>query len=406
MKIAELLTDSKKVLLLKLSNLFLKFVSSIILIRYLGIDGKGEYFSYSQIGGVISFLLCLSIGDFFYFNSQKEINRSLFLSFRIVLIGLLLPIILLSFLLEIKIFYFYLSFILSGGLDYLTLSLLKSERRYNTVNLYLLLKSTLLLGCLVFFSLAIERLVILNLVISIALSFLFKVNNFKSFKDRVYDLKYIGKNLIQYTRSVHVNNVFGDMENKIDVLILVLFSTPTEIGLYSIAVVMVQMINHFSNLINQILSPLFNEVSNQIINSLYSTVYYSSIFFTLFIITFQNPLLKLIYNVEDQSLFYVIVILSIAFIPETLSRFLILRYKFGEGSKEYLRKISMITVILNISINLIFIPIYGILGAAITSLITYSIRYILIKRNMRIEGNEAKLLKPTEIYLSIKNQLK
>ena len=84
--------DLIKVIFLKIVNAGLKLSNSVVVVLVIGIEGRGEFFKLSQLGGILAFFLCLSLGDFFIYNVKKEIENlktfytySLFLIFMVII---------------------------------------------------------------------------------------------------------------------------------------------------------------------------------------------------------------------------------------------------------------------------------------------------------------------------------
>ena len=133
--------DLAKVILLKAVNLLLKLANSVVIVMVLGIGGRGEFFKLTQIGGVFAFFLCLSLGDYFLYNVKNKLeNIKIYFIYSIFLVLLLLVPFLILNNLGFDTLSYYVLFTLSGGLEYLTLSLLKSHRKYNFVSLFISIK--------------------------------------------------------------------------------------------------------------------------------------------------------------------------------------------------------------------------------------------------------------------------
>ena len=123
-KLKGLKSDLAKVVLLKAVNLTLKLLNSVVIVMVIGIGGRGEFFKLTQIGGIIAFFLCLSLGDYFLYNVKNRLeNIKIYFIYSFFLFLLLFfPFLIFNNLGYLTLSYFIL-FTLSGGLEYLTLSL-------------------------------------------------------------------------------------------------------------------------------------------------------------------------------------------------------------------------------------------------------------------------------------------
>ena len=173
---------------------------------------------------------------------------------------------------------------------------------------------------------------------------------------------------------------------------MAIFLDATSIGIYSVVVVLVQSLNHVTNLIVQTIAPLFKKLGKIQFNLLFNYLIIISVIFSIILILSHKIILQTFYLITSNLASYTLIILSIAIIPDTLSRLLITSYKYGERDKSYLKKISIVTAAINILLNLIVIPIYGIIGAACVSLITYSMRLLFIIFNI-FSTNDKQLLR-------------
>ena len=366
--------DIKRISILKVSNILLKFLVSILFVRLLGIEARGIFFKLSQIGGIVSFFLCLSIGDYFIYNINRGVeNSKLFLKtylfFTIVIFLVMLGS---MFFLDIENLSLIM-FVLIGTNEYLYYSYLKANRRYLNLTFLLLIRSVLLIILLLFWNASIYYLIFAYGLSSFVMIFAFIFKEYSVLKIGFFKKNELSK-LFKYAKNVHVNNVFTDFENKSDILIIAFFLSPKEIGIYSIVVVLAQSINNFTNLLTQTVSPHYKDLSKNMIVSLIKLSMTIAIIFTITMLVFGGIIITRIYGIIDSNVYIYLVILSIALIPETLSRVFVTHYKFTEANN-VLSKISIFTAIFNIGLNLVAIPYYGLYGVVIVSLFSYLIRF-------------------------------
>ena len=383
--------DLIKVIFLKIVNAALKLSNSVVVVLVIGIEGRGEFFKLSQLGGILAFFLCLSLGDFFIYNVKKEIeNLKTFYTYSLFLIFTLGFICLIITFLNYETASFFLLFTLSGALEYLTLSFLKSKRKYNTVSLYLTLKIAAFIAIIYTFKFNFNEVVITYFVCSFFTYLIFSIILFDRRIFKGTKINYSG--IIDYSKNIHLNNIFTDLENKSDIIILTIFLGNDLIGIYSIVVVLAQIINHLTHIIIQTIAPVFRSLNTKKIILLFNLLFIVSVVFSITLITTQKFLLSILYNLESTTAYITLTILCVAIIPETLNRLILTFYKYGNANKEFISKVAMVTAVINIVLNILLVPIWGIKGAAVVSLITYLTRFIIIYPNLNKELYPEKII--------------
>jgi len=390
-KLQGLRLDFSKVIFLKIINIVLKFFNSVIVVLVIGIAGRGEFFKLSQLGGILAFFLCISLGDFFIYNAKKEIeNLKIYYSYSLFLIFTLGLIIFGFIFLNYKTVSFFFLFTLSGALEYLTLSIFKSKREYNTVSLYITLKIAVFIAMIYTFKFDFDGVVITYFICSFITFIFFSINLIDR---RIFKGKQINyKSVVNFTKNIHLNNIFTDLENKSDIIILTIFLGNDLIGIYSIVIVLAQMINYITHTIIQTIAPVFKSLTIKNIVLIFNFLFLVSICFSIAMIISQKYLLSTFYNLEETIAYITLTILCVGIIPETLTRLILSFYKYGNADKEFISKVAMITATINIILNILFIPFWGIVGAAAVSLITYLIRFIIIFRNLNSELYPEKII--------------
>ena len=207
---------------------------------------------------------------------------------------------------------YFLLFILGGSLDYLTLSLFKSQRNYNTVNLFLILKTSLFILPLFIFEISINQAIYLYFIISIVLNISFQYSLANFYKAKLKAKYNELRKSINYAKLIHVNNLFTDIENKSDIIIMVMFLDAKSIGVYSVVVVLVQALNHATNLIIQTIAPLFNKLGKVQFNFLFNYLLIISVVFSLTLILSHKVILEVLYLITSNVASITLIILSVA----------------------------------------------------------------------------------------------
>ncbi len=94
------------------------------------------------------------------------------------------------------------------------------------------------------------------------------------------------------------------------------------------------------------------------------------------LIALSKPVISIIFGEEYSRTALLLSFLSIYLIPRTIG-VVGSSYLIGAGKAGIVAKLTIITAVLNFGLNLFFIPLYGALGAVITTLVTHS-AYIFV----------------------------
>ena len=392
--------DLLKVGFLKGINISLKFILSILTVRIFGIEGRGDYFKIIQLTGIVSFLLGFSVHDFFIYGRNRKENKeilelALAISFGMVLISSLLA---RTFDL-VNLQYLGLFFAFWG--EYFYFSYQKSLRKYNIISVYLLVKNAVYIGYLVWLNPSLNEAIFMYAMIT-GISYMIMYCIFNSIGRIRISIIYL-RDFYFYARYIHINNVLNDVENKVDVLLILFLLNSEEIGIYSIVVVLVQSVNNLVNVVIQAVSPTYNVISKDERRLYWNILMYISGFSFLFWMLFGQCVLSRFYYIEYSYVEFILITLALAMVPEVLSKFLVLKFKYSNLEKSLLLKFSTVSVLSNVCLNLILTPIYGLYGVAFASLFSYALRFILIFRCLSEYGytTEYRLMSLKNMYASL-----
>ncbi len=150
-----------------------------------------------------------------------------------------------------------------------------------------------------------------------------------------------------------------------------------EVGIYAAAYRLIDALNMIAVLFAGLLFPLFATMIKENINveSLvkisFSLLVIPALIFAIFSYVYANQIIDLLYthHIYEVSAIFSVLIITFVFICNG--------YVFGtlltaNGNIRLLNKIAFITVLLNIILNIILIPIYGAIGSAYASLIGFA----------------------------------
>ena len=332
-------------LLTKFFLIFIKFAITIFTSRFLGAEGRGIFVLVNQIVGIANTFISISCGEglIYYLNKSQNYKKKIFFItiFLILVFSLISSIILIS----LNIFLLICSSILVDG--------------------------DVTLNCLIFYTIG----YFLNLIIYFV--YFFKITVKKLF----YKSKDLYK-VIKYSSKIHLINFITELEYKIDNFIIVFFLDLKAVGIYSIAVTITQLVFYVTNSINTIVFPYVSSnlkiiKKDEVILDMVKLSFTSTIIILFPLVLAGFYLFPFIFGAEFLESYYIFLILAFGILAESISRVIITWFKGLNKTKELLN-ISVSCIILNIILNLYLIPILGLKGAAISSVVTYTLRMILI----------------------------
>ena len=384
-------------LLTKFFLIFIKFGITIFTSRFLGAEGRGIFVLVNQIVGIANTFISISCGEglIYYLNKSQNYKKKIFFItiFLILVFSLISSIILISLnilfpneIIDIKYRIIVLALVIPVMTEYFLHSVLKGFKLFSNYNkisiltrtiLFLLICSSILvdgdvtLNCLIFYTIG----YFLNLIIYFV--YFFKI----TVKKLYYKSKDLYK-VIKYSSKIHLINFITELEYKIDNFIIVFFLDLKAVGIYSIAVTITQLVFYVTNSINTIVFPYVSSnlkiiKKDEVILDMVKLSFTSTIIILFPLVLAGFYVFPFIFGAEFLESYYIFLILAFGILAESISRVIITWFKGLNKTKELLN-ISVSCIILNIILNFYLIPILGLKGAAISSVVTYSLRMILI----------------------------
>lgn len=179
---------------------------------------------------------------------------------------------------------------------------------------------------------------------------------------------------------VHLGTALNEAEYRLDIYILLLFLNSSAVGLYTVATVMGQILWYVSNSINTVLYPYVVSSSESSREEFSLRIIKTSFLCNLIILTslliFGSYFIELLYGEEFSYSYAVFVMLAPGLLFDTLSRGIFSWLK-GVGQPLAQTKISVLTLGMNLALNLLLIPKFGLIGAAAASTLTYTIKAMI-----------------------------
>ena len=402
--------------------------AAMIIARTLGVDGQGKYALIILLPNILYTLFDLGLpaATVYYIGKDEFSLKNIFKTN--ILLALLLSMITI-FLGVIFIYLFHQKFYsdITFKSLFLILSVLpfmffnknllvifQGKEQFEKFNIVVIINQ---LGLLIF---SVLFLVILELALTgailafiltqffmLAVSMYYLHNEFKLniFKGN-FSFNYCKDSLV-YGLKGHLSNVMAFLNYRVDLFIIAYFLNDYSVGLYSIAVTIVERLWVVSQSVSSV---LFARVSN--ISSLKEKANFTSVVArnVLFLSTLGGILfyflgeiiIKILFGNEFIDSIEPFVLLIPGVILLSTSR-IISNYFSGMGKPEINTYVAFFTTFLNISLNIYFVPLKGISGAAIATSITYSINMIIkayiFKRINKITFSEFLFIKYSDFLI-------
>ncbi len=171
---------------------------------------------------------------------------------------------------------------------------------------------------------------------------------------------------------------------QIDTLLLTHFRTLSEIGIYNVVLPTAMLLVTLGSSFALVILPLISEYwargkkleISRIINHLYSIVFILVIPISLIMILYSNLILNFLFGpnfVFGSSALKILAIGAIFYSLATINNNLIV----AVGKPKIVTKLILLAALLNLILNLLLIPPFGIIGAALATMVAYLVILIL-----------------------------
>lgn len=364
----------------KVITIIMGLFSSVFLTRYLGVELRGEYGYITQIVSILSIFLNLGLHQSYsYYYKKSEDKIKLFndyiniyiLQFILYLISSLI----LSFFLENKLFVLSILLVPSTVLLIAMEATMAVEniRLKIKVHIYSLTLKTVCFMIIYFFldtSLFIPILIIIitNIINAILYLFYYKI------KPNIFNVDFIFlKTVINFSWIPMLTSLLVTLNYNVDIFFLEYAGDYIELGLYSTAV---GIINYIWIIPDAFKEVLVSRVTRTDSNT--PTIFAAKISFYAVLTTilgfflFGELFIKILYGESFVDSYLVTVILSLGSISMLYYKIIGVQF-LAEGKRYFYFFTLFFSVILNVVLNYFLIPNYGMYGAAITSILSYTV---------------------------------
>jgi len=397
--ISKFTIDTSITFITRIVQLGLGIGTSVIIARVLGSQGKGIYSLAILLPSLLVMLGSLGIGQasVFYVGKKKYSPNKIFanniiLSFLLSIVCFLIGLVVILFFRDslfpgIANIYLFLALFLipfQFFLNFVNYILLGLQRikEFNFISIlqsfvFLILLSIFLL----IFKFGVKTVIVSNILScfigSVALFYLAKkiIGNFHLHFNKSYF-----KDAFRYGFKVYLGNIIGFLHYRIDIFLINIFLNPIAVGLYSVATALSENIWLVSQSAGRVLFPkVSSETDEKRLNNFTPLICRNVLLITaigaILLFVLGHWIITLLYSGKFLGSILPFKILLIGAV--TMSGWRVLANDlYGRGRPELNIYISLASVTLNIILNILWIPKFGIAGAAWATTISYSVALI------------------------------
>lgn len=377
--IAKLLkSDYSFNLINKIYTILVGLLSSAFLTRYLGVVYKGDYAYITQIAVVATIILNIGMNQSYSFFYRKNKGNVLGSFINIYALQFLLNLIL-----AVTISWYFKNslYIYAIILIPFNLALQEIESTMAVENIRLKIKLHMLnvtvkmisfLCLYVFINKNLWAPIIVTIIINSFTVIVYLVNSKIRPKPQNINFKFF-HDVVNYSWIPMITSLLVMLNYSVDIFFLKHLGSSIELGLYSVAV---GIINYFWLIPDSFKEVLVSKIArnyktNSTLLALKISVATVIIVIGAFVI-FGRDVIAILYGSEFTSSYFVTLILSIGAISMVYFK-MIGVVLLAEGKRWIFFFILLFSVVANVVLNIITIPIYGMYGAALSSVVSYSV---------------------------------
>ena len=216
--------------------------------------------------------------------------------------------------------------------------------------------------------------------------------------------------LLKFSLPLALSGSFGLVTSNTDRILLGILGTNTAVGIYDVAILLAKFILFFGPILDYLTQPIMSEYDAernvQQMDQLYTIITRWLVILTFPIFTllvlFPEPLLGTFFGNEYRAGGLVLSVLAIGYFA---ARFVGLSGSFlvATGDTNIIMYISGVTALLNLLLNILLIPSYGIMGAAIatvgSTLLNNALQAAYVYKSTGIHPFTRELLMPISLVL-------
>lgn len=364
----------------KIFSIMTGLIYSILYNRYLGPELRGEASVIMNYASLISLVLCFGVYQAYpYFKKKtgKDIYREYInyvfgLFFLYIIISAIL-IIYLNLQANVIVITILIPLLMAiKQLNYVVL--IENPKLRNTASIRLDLFDIVFLAVLMIFTSADYFLCITFLIVKNAVYFVIAVSNLKIKVITIRpNLKGISS-YIKYGIVPMLSVILMEVNYKADVLILQYFDIDmAKIGIYSLGVSLANRLWMVPDALKDILlSHLTKGRTKEEVAKVSRISFFITFLFIIGAVIFGKPVIRILYGAEFGGSYIITMVLSAGVLGMVFYK-MVYAYNVVNGHTNVNLVLLGAAAVLNVLLNVFLIPIYGILGAAASSFISYII---------------------------------
>ena len=381
---------------------FIGLLTSVILARALGTVGNGQFAVIMLLPSMLSIFLNLGISpaNVFYISSETisskiALRTSIFLSLLLSLIGISFSLPILMFKSNtlfpsapLYLLFFGMALFPFKLLNDFFISIINGQQRFKEYAVFSILSPFMYLLALIFFVWMIDTGVVGAVISRIAVNLvslsILSIYFGEYFRQpcSIKEIFHYSKKCFNYGGRAYLSNIMAFVNYRADLFILNLFVSAANLGIYAVSVTLAESLWLLSSGISTVLLPKLSELHSDEDRRKMLTPFIAR---WVFLLTSVAAIISAIVMQYVINFFY-----GPEFMPGVQPfRILLIGIVLGAFSKilandiaardlpQYNFYTSIAVVSLNITLNFIFIPKWGILGAAMATSFAYGVNSIL-----------------------------
>jgi len=383
----------------KVITIFISMLSGVIIARYLGPHDRGLYALLVNFPVLLGTLTSLGIGTAnIYFMKRESKMATPVLSNAFLLAAVT------GFLTSILLF-FSMPFVISTALKgmparlyYIILfmspfvliesyfmNILRGMEKFGIYNARVLLYNVLTLaGVAVIFLLfkgTLLKITVFTLLLTVSVN-LWLVHTVAKFIPIRFSFDFgLFKNTLRYGLKFYVQSIVNSLQYKIDIFMLAFYLNPEEVAFYTLSVGLVQLMFHLPNSVGIVLMPKLVGKEKKDAHEFTASVCRNTLFLiflpSLLVLVLNRFLIGFLYGPEYLRASQAVPFLLPGII--LMSIFKVLSRNYTASNRHQITAAAgTVGLTINVIANLILIPGMGIRGAALSTMISYSITSLIV----------------------------
>ncbi len=207
---------------------------------------------------------------------------------------------------------------------------------------------------------------------------------FNIFRHKIVEIKPISRKLLAFGLPVFITDIGAQVIGYIDTIILTHYRTLAEVGIYNVVLPSALMFLFFSRAISSVTFPFSSELwsKNEVgkitmgLRLMYKYLFVLLIPVILAVIVYTPFFLYLFFGEKYMAgvmAFRILLVGVMFYVVASASNSVIL----GVGKPKVVTGIILISAAVNTALNLLLVPRYGIEGAAIATMVSYTLTFLL-----------------------------